>query len=107
MNGLSVSSPAATPSQRRVTGLPGNAQGGASRVLTGFMGGLTTFSTFSSEVVGLTGNGEYLWAAGAASAPVRLAVADRCGHCRRGSALVMKDCPFCHTQGAVLGNALA
>jgi CrcB protein len=37
-------------------------------VVTGFMGGLTTFSTFSSEVVGLIGNGEYLWAAGAASA---------------------------------------
>jgi CrcB protein len=37
-------------------------------VITGFMGGLTTFSTFSSEVVGLIGDGEYLWAAGAASA---------------------------------------
>ena len=35
-------------------------------IVTGFMGGLTTFSTFSSEVVGLIGNGEYLWAAGAA-----------------------------------------
>ena len=36
-------------------------------VITGFMGGLTTFSTFSSEVVGLIGRGEYAWAAGAAS----------------------------------------
>jgi protein CrcB len=36
-------------------------------IVTGFMGGLTTFSTFSSEVVGLIGNGRYLWAAGAAS----------------------------------------
>ncbi|HVZ44833.1 MAG TPA: fluoride efflux transporter CrcB [Ramlibacter sp.] len=35
-------------------------------VITGFMGGLTTFSTFSSEVVGLIGRGEYGWAAGAA-----------------------------------------
>jgi crcB protein len=35
--------------------------------VTGFLGGLTTFSTFSGEVVSLIGNGEYLWAAGAAS----------------------------------------
>lgn len=37
-------------------------------VITGFMGGLTTFSTFSSEVVGLIGDGEYVWAAGTAGA---------------------------------------
>ncbi|HEV8692529.1 MAG TPA: fluoride efflux transporter CrcB [Ideonella sp.] len=37
-------------------------------VITGFMGGLTTFSTFSSEVVSLMGRGEYLWATGTAAA---------------------------------------
>ena len=37
-------------------------------VITGFMGGLTTFSTFSSEVVGLVLRREYAWAFGAAGA---------------------------------------
>lgn len=32
-------------------------------VITGCMGGLTTFSTFSAESVTLIGRGEYLWAA--------------------------------------------
>jgi CrcB protein len=36
-------------------------------VITGFMGGLTTFSTFSAEVVTLVGRTEYLWAMAAAS----------------------------------------
>ena len=31
-------------------------------VITGFMGGLTTFSTFSAEVVAMIGREEYLWA---------------------------------------------
>jgi CrcB protein len=36
-------------------------------IITGFMGGLTTFSTFSAEVVSLIGRTQYLWALGAAS----------------------------------------
>jgi fluoride exporter len=35
-------------------------------VITGFLGGLTTFSTFSAEVVNLLVRGEYLWGLGAA-----------------------------------------
>lgn len=35
-------------------------------VITGFLGGLTTFSTFSVEVVTLIGRQEYAWALGAA-----------------------------------------
>jgi len=33
-------------------------------VITGFLGGLTTFSSFSAEVVGLMQRGELTWALG-------------------------------------------
>ena len=45
---------------------PGLAPEARLAVITGFLGGLTTFSTFSAEVVSLVGNGEYLWALGTA-----------------------------------------
>ena len=35
-------------------------------VITGFLGGLTTFSSFSAEVVSLIQNGEHTWALGTA-----------------------------------------
>ena len=37
-------------------------------IITGFCGGLTTFSTFSAEIVTLLQQGRSLWAAGAAAA---------------------------------------
>jgi len=41
------------------TGLPPEAR---LFIITGFMGGLTTFSTFSAESVNLISRSEYLWA---------------------------------------------
>lgn len=37
-------------------------------IITGFLGGLTTFSTFSAEVVNLLARGEILWGLGAIGA---------------------------------------
>lgn len=37
-------------------------------LITGFLGGLTTFSTFSAEVVTLLSRGEILWGCGAIAA---------------------------------------
>jgi CrcB protein len=39
-------------------------------VITGFLGGLTTFSTFSAEVTALLQQGRMLWATGAIAAHV-------------------------------------
>ena len=35
-------------------------------VITGFLGGLTTFSSFSAEILGLMQRGEFTWALGTA-----------------------------------------
>lgn len=39
-------------------------------VITGFCGGLSTFSSFSAEVVGLLQRGDYTWALGAVAVHV-------------------------------------
>ena len=43
---------------------PGLAPEARRLIITGFLGGLTTFSTFSAEAVHLLTRGEYAWAAG-------------------------------------------
>ncbi|WP_026854034.1 fluoride efflux transporter CrcB [Geothrix fermentans] len=43
---------------------PGLAPEARLLIITGFLGGLTTFSTFSAEAVHLLTRGEYLWAVG-------------------------------------------
>ncbi len=44
-------------------------------IITGFCGGLSTFSTFSAEVVALLQRGDYAWAAGAIAVHVAGSVA--------------------------------
>lgn len=43
-------------------------------IITGFLGGLTTFSTFSLEVVNLIGRQEHWWALGTATAHLVLSL---------------------------------
>jgi CrcB protein len=50
--------------------LPGLAPEWRLLVITGFLGGLTTFSTFSAEVTILIQQGRFLWAGAAISAHV-------------------------------------
>lgn len=50
--------------------LPGLAPEWRLLIITGFLGGLTTFSTFSAEVTVLLQQGRYLWAGAAISAHV-------------------------------------
>jgi len=50
--------------------LPGLAPEWRLLVITGFLGGLTTFSTFSAEVTVLLQQGRYLWAGAAISVHV-------------------------------------
>lgn len=47
---------------------PGLAPEARLLIVTGFLGGLTTFSTFSAEVADLLLRGQYLWGLGAATA---------------------------------------
>ncbi|MDK9706659.1 MAG: fluoride efflux transporter CrcB [Desulforhopalus sp.] len=51
-------------------GHPGLAPEWRLLIITGFLGGLTTFSTFSAEVTGLLQEGRLLWAGMAISAHV-------------------------------------
>lgn len=51
-------------------GLPGLAPEWRLLIITGFLGGLTTFSTFSAEVTVLLQQGRYLWAGAAISVHV-------------------------------------
>lgn len=98
--------------------------------VTGFMGALTTFSTFSAEIVSLIRQQEYLWALVSSSIHLfgsllltglgiltvtlayqllspPIAEAGKADHEPHASEPAAIACPFCDSEGAILRNGLA